>query len=103
VKIIVKIVLDVVVDLDGAIASKLIHLVIIRGVVTDNIAGSSGKIVIEVGTKVLRMGAYRRPHGTNKVVWHLDSRDRLPFLASPGQASGIRGRPRRDAGSGNLS
>ena len=29
--------------------------------------------------------------GTNKVVWHLDSRDRLSFPAGPGQASGIAG------------
>jgi hypothetical protein len=37
--------------------------VVIRGVVTDDIAGSSGKIVIEAGTKVLRLGISTRSPG----------------------------------------
>jgi hypothetical protein len=36
--------------------------VFVRGVVTDNIVASSGKILVEAGTTGARGGVYRRAH-----------------------------------------
>jgi hypothetical protein len=72
--------------------------VVIRGVVTDNIAGSSGKIVIEAGTKVLGAGHIDAlagrimSYGTWTLVTAYHSlRARARLLEYPGGRDGMRG------------
>jgi hypothetical protein len=71
---------------------------VIRGVVTDNIAGSSGKIVIEAGTKVLGVGHIDTLAGRIKSygTWTLVSayhslRTRARLLEYVGGREGMRG------------
>ena len=71
---------------------------IIRGVVTDNIAGSSGKILIEAGTKVVGVGHIDALTGRIKSygTWSLVSanhalRARARLLEYAGGRDGIRG------------
>jgi hypothetical protein len=71
---------------------------IIRGVVTDNIAGSSGKILIEAGTKVVGVGHIDALTGRIKSygTWSLVSanhalRARARLLEHAGGRDGIRG------------
>jgi hypothetical protein len=71
---------------------------IIRGVVTDNIAGSSGKILIEAGTKVLGVGHIDaltgriKSYGTWTLVTAYHSlRARARLLEYAGGRDGIRG------------
>jgi hypothetical protein len=72
--------------------------VVIRGVVTDNIAGSSGKIVIEAGTKVLGVGHIDALTGRIKSygIWTLVTashslRARARLLEYAGGRDGVRG------------
>jgi hypothetical protein len=85
--------------LEGPVSnSKDGSRLIIRGVVTDNIAGSSGKILIEAGTKVLGMGHIDALAGRIKSysTWSLVTanhalRARARLLEYAGGRDGIRG------------